>query len=296
MPRLRRGIYSLLRFGGTVTLNNVVIYVAYNTEKALLGRFWGAEALGLYGRAYQLVNMPTGQLNTAIGWVAFPALSRIQDDPVRFKTYFLKGYTLVLGLTIPITIACALLAEEIVYVFLGQNWMEATDIFRLLSPTVLAFALINPFGWLLMARGQVVRSLNMALVITPLVILAYALGLPYGPKGVAFGFSVMMMALTAPMIAWAIRGSSISAWDVIQAISRPLLAGLVAASISLEFYYLFDDALSAFPRLLLGTGVLFGTYLWMLLYPLDQKAFYLDLLKGILNRSSEGELEQEVKG
>jgi O-antigen/teichoic acid export membrane protein len=293
-PRWRHGTYSLLHFGGTVTLNNVIIYLAYNTEKALLGRFWGAEVLGIYGRAYQLVNMPTGQLNTAIGWVAFPALSRIQDDPLRLKNYFLKGYSLVLGLTIPITIACALLADEIIFVFLGSNWMDAASIFRLLSPTVLAFALIHPFGWLLMAKGQVGRSLKMALVITPLVILAYVAGLPYGPNGVAFGFSAMMTVLIVPMIAWAIHGSPISSRDVITAISRPLLSGLVAAFISGGVYFLCSQYLSVFPRLLLDCSVLLGSYLWMLLYALGQKSFYLDLFRELIKRSSAGEQEPDA--
>jgi len=33
------------------------------------------------------------------------------------------------------------------------------------------------------------------------------------------------------------------------------------------------------PRLALGCGILFGTYVWMLLYVMGQKAFYLDLLR-----------------
>ena len=83
----------MLHFGGSVTLNGLIVYVAYNAEKVLLGRFWGAEALGFYGRAYQLINLPTEQLNTAVGWVAFPALSRLQNDPVLFRKYFLGGYS-----------------------------------------------------------------------------------------------------------------------------------------------------------------------------------------------------------
>ena len=70
----------MLRFGGTITLNGLIVYLAYNLEKVLLGRYWGAEALGLYGRAYQLVNIPTDNLNSAAGGVAFAALSRVQDD------------------------------------------------------------------------------------------------------------------------------------------------------------------------------------------------------------------------
>jgi PST family polysaccharide transporter len=93
MPHRRAGVRSMIRFGGTVTLNGLVVYVANNFEKILLGRYWGVDALGLYGRAYQLVNIPTDNINSSVGEVAFSALSRLQDDPPRLKSYFLKGYS-----------------------------------------------------------------------------------------------------------------------------------------------------------------------------------------------------------
>ena len=120
-PRRVAGTGSLLLFGGTMTLNGVVIYVAYNIEKVLLGRFWGAEALGVYGRAYQLINFPTTIINASVGSVAFAALSRLQDDPVTYKRYFLKGYTLVNSVTMPTTLLCAVFAEEVSRSCSGRN-------------------------------------------------------------------------------------------------------------------------------------------------------------------------------
>ena len=81
----------MMLFGGTLTLNGLVAYVAYNAEKVLIGRFWGADAIGIYGRAYQLVNIPTENLNSAVGEVAFSALSRLQDDPIRLKELLPEG-------------------------------------------------------------------------------------------------------------------------------------------------------------------------------------------------------------
>ena len=180
----------MMRFGGTITLNGIVAYIAYNAEKVLIGRFWGADAIGLYGRAYQIVNIPTDNLNSAIGEVAFSALSRLQDDAQRFRSYFLKGYTLVMTLTIPITVICTVFAKDVILVVLGPKWLEAVPIFRLLGPTILVFALINPLGWLLWSLGLVARSLKIALVFAPIIILGYIIGLPYGPKGVAFAYSI----------------------------------------------------------------------------------------------------------
>jgi len=61
-PSRMSDVRPLVRFGGTVTLNSVVVYFAYNADKILLGRFWGASALGVYGRAFQLINLPVQQL------------------------------------------------------------------------------------------------------------------------------------------------------------------------------------------------------------------------------------------
>jgi O-antigen/teichoic acid export membrane protein len=283
------GIRSMLRFGGTLTVNGIVVYFAYNAEKVLLGRFWGAEALGLYGRAYQLIGFPTAMLNTAVGTVAFPALSRLQDDPKRFKNYFLKGYSLVLGLTLPVTIACALLADDLIFVLLGPKWTDAAMIFRLLVPTILVLAMINPMGWLLFSLGLVGRSLKIALVLAPLVIASYVVGLAYGPRGVAFAYSATMLLWLVPHLWWCVHGTVISLWDLLRAASRPFLAGMGAASLSYGMQLVFGQGLSPISRLVLGGAVLVSSYVGILMYVMGQKALYLDILQRLRNRSSPGE-------
>jgi len=283
-PRRRVGIGSMLRFGVTLTLNGLVVYVAYNLEKVLLGRYWGANALGIYGRAYQLSNVPTDNLNSSVGGVAFSALSRLQHDPQRLKRYFLRAYSLVLALTVPTTIVCALFANDAIVVLLGPKWAEAAPVFRLLAPTILSFAMINPFAWLLFSTGHVGRSLRIALVIAPLVISGYIVGLPYGPNGVALGYSVAMALWIVPNIVWCVQGTLISVWDVFRAVVRPLLSGVVAAVCPFAMQFIHTEFLSPLTRLVIGVTVFGTTYLAMLLYVLGQKTLYLDLLRGLGRR------------
>lgn len=290
-PRRRIGIRSMLVFGSTVTLNSVVTYVSSNLEKVLLGRYWGTEALGLYGRAFQLINIPRENLNSAIGLVALSALSKLQDDPPRFRSYFLKGYSLVLALTMPVTIGSALYAEEIILVLLGPGWTEASTILRLLTPTVLVFGLINPLRWLLYSIGLVGRSLKMAVVLAPLVIGAYAAGLSRGPNGVAFAYSAVMMAWLIPHIAWSIHKTMISSKDIYTTASRPFVSACVAGAVAFAVTSVVGQGFPALWRLLLGGGTLGIVYVGMLFYAMKQKAFYLDLLKGLLRRPGPAEKE-----
>jgi PST family polysaccharide transporter len=280
-PRRAAGTGSLLRFGGTITLNNLIIYIGYNSEKALLGRFWGADALGLYGRAFQLIDIPASNLSAAIGGVAFSTLARLQNDSIRLKSYFLKGYAVVNAMTMPTTMFCALFADEIVLVVLGPKWAEAAMLFRLLAPTILVFGIINPTGWLLQSIGLQGRSLRIALVIAPWVITACIIGLPYGPTGVAFAFSAAMTFWLVPHIVWCLHNTTISPSDVFLAVWRPFVASILAAALTFCFVSYFGSLHSPLLRLVTGAGIMAGLYLWTLLFVMGQKSFYFDLVRGL---------------
>jgi PST family polysaccharide transporter len=281
-PRRESGVGSMLRFGGTMTFNSLIVYLAYNTDKMLLGRLWGADALGIYGRAYQLINIPTDNLYAAVGGVAVSALSRLQNDPQRFKSYFLKGYSLVAVLTIPVTATCALFATDIVLVLLGVKWVAVTPIFRLLAPTIIAFSLINPVSWVLLSTGRVDRSLRMALVIAPVVVLGYAAGLSYGPEGVALGYSAAMVILILPMIVWAMHGTGISAMELVNAATPPLLSAATAALIATGLQRMWLHQFSPLLRLVLEVGALFTAYVVILFNQKGQRTLYLPMIRDVL--------------
>ena len=283
-PRRRSGIRSMLHFGGLATCNSFVVFLAWNAEKLLLGRFWGADALGLYGRAFQLVTLPVQQLNTAVTGVAFPALSRIQHDAERLARSFLRGFSLLISLTIPITVTCALFAEEIVRVVLGAKWMEAAPIFRLLTPVAVVFAVANPFSWLVMSTGRIRRALAMSTATTPLVIVGIVLGLSHGPKGVALGYSLAMTSLVIPIAAWSKLGTGITWADLWSATNPPFLSGLLAGGAGLLVKLTLGGSLPPMLYLMAGLGLVLGVYAWVLLIVMRQKHVYMDLLSQLLPR------------
>ncbi|HTT22817.1 MAG TPA: lipopolysaccharide biosynthesis protein [Candidatus Sulfotelmatobacter sp.] len=284
MPSRRAGVGSMMRFGGTMTVTGIIVYFASNFEKVLLGRFWGADAIGIYGRAYQLIRIPTDILNGAIGEVAFSALSRLQDEPRRLRSYFLKGYSLVLSLTLPATVACGVFAPDLIGFVLGPKWKDAATIFRLLTPTILVFAIANPLAWLLNAIGMVGRGVKMSLVIAPLMIGSYLLGLPYGPKGVACAYSAIMILWLVPVVAWSVHHTVISFRDILVTVSRPLASSVVAGTVAFGVCSVYGQ--SHLARLIVGGFVLTTIYSTTILYVMGQKSFYADLLQKFIRRSA----------
>jgi O-antigen/teichoic acid export membrane protein len=279
MPQRLPGMRSMLMYGSKITLGNLIYYLAYNADKVLIGRFLGATAVGIYGRAYQLINLPTENLNATIGLVAFPALSRVQNDPARLRAAFLKGYNLYLSAVMPVTLGSALFADDIVFVFLGPRWGEVAAIFRLLAPTILAFALTNPFAWLILAGGRAGRYLRIAVGLTPLLLLSYVFGLKYGSQGVAVGCSITMVLSCVPIILWAKHGTLITMRDILGAIAPSFTSIIIGVASTLAARSLLDRMEPAFVRLVAGCIVLFGVYFFALLFIMKQKSVYAALIR-----------------
>ena len=233
-----------------------------------------------YGRAYQLINIPTASINVAIGGVALSSLSRLQHDPPRQRHYFLRGYSLVASVTVPLTIFCALFGNDIIMVMLGPQWGKSVPVFRLLAPTVLIFGLINPTASLLLASGLQRRSLYLAMVIAPLMLCAMTLGIPYGPTGVAFAISTAMSLWLVPHVFWCLKGTAIAPRALFATAGKPFLAAAPAAALAFMVHRQLLGLEWPIVRLAFSGGVMGIVYFGILLFALGESQTYLNFLRG----------------
>lgn len=278
-PHRDAEIGSMLRFGGAVTIQSVVSYGAQNIDKVLIGRVGGPAALGIYGRAYQLVSMPMTSISSAVGWVAFSALSRIQEDTRRYRSYFLKGYAVVVSFVVPIIVFMAVFADDTVRIVLGAQWSDVVPILRLLAPAALVLVLIEgPTYWLLHSLGLAARSLWITLAFSCVMLVACVVGVPYGAAGIALATSIALVLWLVPHLGWCVRGTPVHLSDLLQTAWRPLLGGILASSVSFVAVHNVSQPLG---RLVLGGILMCCTYLAIAWFVFRQKDFYLSLARDL---------------
>lgn len=119
-PARATGTRSLFRFGANVTGFNVVNYFSRNLDNILIGRVWGAEALGLYSRAYALLMLPINNLRNPLNAVAFPTLSRLVADTDRFRRFFSKYISILAFASMPGVALLFICSDNIILVLLGS--------------------------------------------------------------------------------------------------------------------------------------------------------------------------------
>lgn len=237
-PRRGSGMTPLLRFGGDVLAFDAVNYFARQADNLLIGLYWGPVALGFYEKAYSMLMLPIGQINAPVAAVAVPALSRVQADPVQFRTLYLYALQLLASVTVPLVLGLAIFADEIVWLWLGRAWLECANLFRLLAAAAAVRAITNPVGWLLISLGHTKKYRQMGLANSAVIVSSFVIGLPYGARGIALCYSVAMCLLLVPTWWFVLRGTQVSLKAVFESLTPPFAACLPAGVVGYSVLHL----------------------------------------------------------
>jgi PST family polysaccharide transporter len=212
---------------------NLANYFARNADNLMIGRFYGAEQLGYYDRAYRLLLFPLSQIQAPLGRVMLPLLSRLQSDPARYRNAYGECITLLLAAVQPGLVFITVFPETVFTLLLGPNWTPAAEIFRWLGLAGLHQIMTSTAGWLFISQGRGGDFFKLGIWMSITTVAAFAAGLPWGALGVAIAYTISDYAVRVPLI-WisAGRRGPISVNDLV-AIAFPHLVAVALAGAAL---------------------------------------------------------------
>ncbi|HEU4593787.1 MAG TPA: lipopolysaccharide biosynthesis protein [Pyrinomonadaceae bacterium] len=223
-PARGTGVRSMLAFGGNLTGFNVVNYFGSNLDNLLIGRLWGAQSLGFYAKAYQLLLLPIDQINTPVAAVSVPALSRLTEEPERYRAAYLRILEKLTIMTMPLAAFMIVTSDWLVRFVLGPQWDETARIFMILGFAAFIWPVLNSTGWLFMTQGRTREMLRWGFVDVSMKVASVVAGLPWGATGVAVGI-VVRAFLQAPLLFWYVgRKGPVRAGDFYRAVAPPACA------------------------------------------------------------------------
>lgn len=201
-PTRGAGVRSMVSYGGNITGFNIMSYFARNLDNLLLGKFWGADQLGLYSRAYGMLLMPMSQINGPLMSVAVPALSRLTDSPARYRTAFLKIVEKIAMVTMPGVVFMIGTSDWLVIFLLGPQWQGTGRIFMLLGIAAIVQPVTRAALWLFTTQGRACELFNWGIISAIIAVASIVGGLRWGAIGVAAGYAASDLLLTTPLLFW----------------------------------------------------------------------------------------------
>jgi O-antigen/teichoic acid export membrane protein len=286
---------ELFHFSQWLLVNNLLNFVNGRASDFIIGRISGTHSLGVYGLAVEVSSLPTTELAAPIQRAAYPGYSAMAGDAAVLRRGFLDVLSGSALLVVPAAIGIAMIADPMVQVILGPQWLESIALIQVLAFYGLAVAFEGNAGYLYLAIGKP-RVLTLisglgALVLLPMLILTTN---RFGMQGAAWAVLAVAIASLFPLYGILIRVLHISARQLLAAIWRPLVAGTIMALIlhTVELMYFSVTGRSAELSLLMSlilSGVLSYIVIvvalwWLSSRPRGAETFVLERLLDVLSK------------
>jgi O-antigen/teichoic acid export membrane protein len=235
-------VRELLRFGRHVGIANLINYGNANAQGIVVGRILGATALGYYTIASRLAYLPVNVIGNIVGRGVFAALSRVADDPVRFRQIWLENIQRLALLSTPAALGIVLVADPLVIALLGADWEPAIAPLQILAlnSVVVSFAATSGEVFQALRRPKLrvaVEAIFLGALVPALIVGAHWRGI----VGAAAALMLVNGILGIGLVAFVVRLLGVPLRDLADAILRPALGWVLMAASIVALYPVVDE-------------------------------------------------------
>ena len=206
-------IKEKVTFGLYATGSRLLYNLYSNADYLIVGRIFGAEAVGIYSLAFRIVNDTVKTLTSNLNEVAYPAFAKLQNELDRLKRYFFaiaRGSLLLFGL---ILLLVAVYIENLLILGGYTEWLEAVPLVHLLTFVAIIRTISPLIPQLLNAIGE--ARLNFLYSVSNVIILptAFLIGAQYGLNGVGWSWVIAYPLVVSVLFYFGSRSLKLSAFS-----------------------------------------------------------------------------------
>ncbi len=291
-PRLRihrAAIKELWAFSANLLGFSTINYWFRHADDLLIGRFLGSMALGIYGKAYELMMMPLKIVSHTIGQVMFPALSIIQDDQARVAEVYLQMTGAIALVTFPMMVGLFVVAESFVLGLFGSSWSMMIPLLQVFSVVGLGQSILTLNGNIYQSQGRTDLQFKVGGTVGLVGVLVIATALTWGLYGVTLAYGCYFLLISYPSLRIAVSLIGLSFSDVVKNLFPAFLCALV---MGLVVWGAGRVLPTHWPHAyLLGIQIMLGVFIYTLILHLFKPTHYIQTLQLIQN-----ELPRRHKG
>ena len=236
VPRLMFSLKSLqemLSFGIWMLATSILVTITDNIYILIIGKLFPAAQVGYYTKAKQFQQMGSEQLSQAIGGVAFPVLSKVQDNGDKIRLGLNRFLTISLVLVAPIMIFLNIGANPIIHLLLTDKWMPIAPYLKVLAGVGILYPLHLINMQLLISQGLSRLNFRITLVKNLMRVLNVILMVQYGVLYIIIGeliVSTLSLIITTYFVRVTVNYGLLSQlWDT-RSVWISLILSIIAGS------------------------------------------------------------------
>ncbi|MCG8571956.1 MAG: lipopolysaccharide biosynthesis protein [Spirochaetes bacterium] len=285
IPKYDPEIKPLITFGLQSLGNFFINNIAFNLDKTLIGRFFGKAQLGFYHKAYHLAALPTNQLSMSLFHVSVSTLSKLNDDPEKYRKYYLSALEVIAFIGFPISFYIAVMSKYIILLLIGSKWLPSAELFSILGLGAGIQLIYSTCGWLHVSQGKAKRWLRWGIVASIFIIIAIIVGLFFGLKGVAVAYTAIYYIIVGPALYYAGKPMNLKLTSIVSVLWRYFIASVISGLCCWIVFVYYNYSINIVLNVLISffiysiSYLIILTFLYMSLKPILQ---FISIMKKFL--------------
>ena len=256
---------DLFGYAKHVAGSQILVFLITNIDDAVVSRFLGTGALGHYGLAYKLSNMPATEVTRMLTQVMFPAFSLVREDRERLKRAFLKTTRFVSILAIPLSFLIIAFVDDFIFAAYGKPWSAAIAPARWLAVYGLVRSIAVNMGSVLKATGRPKWLLYIATWrLCTMAALLYPVTIRWGIVGVSVLSAIVSLVDFIISVALINRAIGTTASDYVRILGPAVFCAAIATGAAKWLYphLLFTKSYLALPLAAVVAADIYFQLIW----------------------------------
>ena len=155
---------SMFSFSSWALFLGLLTAIFDNIYYVVIGKFFPAALLGFYTKGKQFQQTLTQTPSFAVGAVAFPVFSKLQDDITALKSALQKFSRHTMFFVAPLAMVFFVIAEPFFLLLLTEKWLPMVPYFQLLLIAGVIFPMHMVNVQVLSAQGKMKLNFNISLI------------------------------------------------------------------------------------------------------------------------------------
>lgn len=240
-PRLSMAAWrKLFAFSLWSWLSNLASLARSHGRTMVVASGLDSRQVGLFAVGQDIANLPTSELISAVTRVLYSGFAKVNDDPAALGRMVTQSLNILLLIHLPICLGLILVADPLVRIALGTQWLEVTPLIGILAAATLVGMPGPVTGMALVAAGlphvDALRYIAYAVIEVPTLIMSLAYG------GLAGGaWAIFAVALIEGVTALVIGGRYLHLSS--RELARNSYRVVIAATVMAGLVYLVGEQL-----------------------------------------------------
>ena len=275
----KKSFKNLFGFGSKLLVSGLLSTTITNVYNLVIGKVYNPASLGYYTRAQQFPEITSGTIASVLNTTTFPLMSSLQNNKDELANTLKKLIKMTSMIVFPAMIGLACLAEPIILMLLGEQWLPAANLlfWIALSYVFTPLSILNMN--VLNAIGRSDLFLKIDLIKIPFILLTMIITFPISLKAIVIGKAVTAFLwlyingyLIGKIYAFGAFKQLLCSWKYI--ISALIMGGIVT----------FVDFIVESSILSVFFGVFSGIFSYVLLLFLFKDSLVYDIMKKLKTR------------